>query len=394
MKKYQIITLTVIVLALLLAVTVSAQQTIEPIPDQLVNPNAHISWPPPIYVLRGQFTIRGSANLPSMTSYFIEFRPLAEDLSPQDEIAPWFPAVLPTAAAVQDDILGVWNTTTAPDGVYELRMTINIASAEPFYFRVSPLRVENNPPPFAVTPTPQPVIQATSTSVPQVVAPTLIPTPTAFDTTPRVTAIVDANVRRGDSTQYEVMGALLTGQSAQVVGISSFGSNWYLIQLPNGTRGWIAPSVVNASGNMANVPLVSPPAPPTPTFTPTPAAQVNLVAGNITFNPASPNCAQTFNVFVDIANFGTTANTITGTISVVDTRAADGSVQQTTVGAFGVIQPGQTINVGPIPITVSTYYGEEHRISIVVDSAGQIAETNEGDNSNVKAYTLNKASCP
>ncbi|MCB9449839.1 MAG: SH3 domain-containing protein [Anaerolineaceae bacterium] len=392
MKNYRFIALAVVILALVFAFTVSAQQVIDPIPDQLVNPNAHISWPPPIYVLRGQFTIRGSANLPSMTSYLIEFRPLNPDLSVPDETAPWFPAVLPTAAAVQDDILGVWDTATAPDGVYELRMTINIANADPFYFRVSPLRIENNPPPFAVTPTPLPVIQPSAT--PQVSAPTLIPTPTAFDTTPRVTAIVDANVRNGDSTQYNVIGALLTGETAEIVGLSTMGSNWYLIRLPNGARGWIAPSVVNVSGTLSNVPFVAPPPPPTPTFTPTPVAQVNLVAGNVTLSPASPNCAQTFNVFVDVANFGTTANTISGSISVVDTRTADGSVQQTTVGVFGQIQPGQTINIGPIPITVSTYYGEQHRITVTVDSAGQIAETNEGDNVNSTTYTLNKASCP
>jgi uncharacterized protein YgiM (DUF1202 family) len=394
MKNHRIIALVLVAVILAVALTVSAQQTIEPVPAQPVNPNAHINWPPPIYVLRGQFTIRGSANLPSMTSYFIEFRPLREDLTAQDENAPWFPAVLPTAAAVQDDVLGIWDTATAPDGVYELRLTINIAGTTPFYFRVSPLRVENEPPPFAITPTPLPVIQASATPLPQVVAPTLILTPTALDTTPRVSALVDANVRRGDSTQYDVLGALLAGETAQVVGRSSTGSNWYLILLPNGARGWIAPSVVTPSGNMSNVPLVSPPPPPTPTFTPTPLAQVNLVAGNITLSPSTPNCAQTFNVFVDIANFGTTANTISGSISVVDTRAADGSVQQTTVGVFGIIQPGQTVNVGPIPLTVSTFYNELHRITITIDSAGQIAETNEGDNVNSLTYTLSKASCP
>lgn len=393
MRKHLFTALLLTALLLAVVVTVSAQQIIEPISAQLVNPNGNISWPPPIYVLRGQFTIRGAANLPNMTSYYIEFRPLAADFSVPDENAPWFPAVLPTTAAIQDDVLGVWDTQTAPDGVYELRLTINIANASPYYFRVSPLRVENTPPPFAITPTPLPVIQAPPTQIPQVL-PTLLPTPTAFDTTPRVTALVDANVRTGDSTQYGILGSLLTGQTAEVVGISSFGTNWYLIRLPDGRRGWIAPSVVNVSGNIGSVPQVAPPPPPTPTFTPTPATSVNLVAGIVTFNPAAPNCNQTFNVSVDIANFGTTANLSGGSIYIVDTRTADGSVQQTTVGAFGIIQPGQTINVGPIPITVSTFYNEEHRITVTVDSAGQVPETNEGDNVNARTYILAKASCP
>ncbi|MBZ0276716.1 MAG: hypothetical protein K8I60_11250, partial [Anaerolineae bacterium] len=105
-------------------------------------------------------------------------------------------------------------------------------------------------------------------------------------------------------------------------------------------------------------------------------------------------CNQTFNVSVDIANFGTTANLNGGSIYIVDTRTADGSVQQTTVGAFGIIQPVQTINGGPIPITVSTFYNEEHRITVTVDSAGQVPETNEGDNVNARTYILAKASCP
>lgn len=393
MRKHLFTALLLSAVLLAVVVTVSAQQIIEPSSAQLVNPNGNINWPPPIYVLRGQFAIRGAANLPNMTSYYIEFRPLAADFSVPDENAPWFPAVLPTTAAIQDDVLGVWDTLTAPDGVYELRLTINIANAAPYYFRVSPLRVENNPPPFAITPTPLPVVLATPTQILQVL-PTLLPTPTAFDTTPRVTALVDANVRNGDSTQYGILGSLLTGQTAEVVGISSFGTNWYLVRLPDGRRGWIAPSVVNISGNIANVPQVAPPPPPTPTFTPTPATSVNLVAGIVTFNPAAPNCNQTFNVSVDIANFGTTANLSGGSIYVVDTRTADGSVQQTTVGAFGIIQPGQTINVGPIPITVSTFYNEEHRITITVDSAGQVPETNEGDNVNARTYILAKASCP
>src|SRR5687767_9759304 len=93
----------------------TATPTVEP-----VNPNANVSWPPPVYVLRGQFTLRGSANLPNMSNYFIEFRPLNPDATVVDEDALWTPATLPSTAAVQDDVLGVWNTTSAVDGLYEL----------------------------------------------------------------------------------------------------------------------------------------------------------------------------------------------------------------------------------------------------------------------------------
>lgn len=379
-----------VVLALLLGVvmTVSAQ-TPTPTPP---NPNANISWPPPVYVLRGEFNVRGSANLPNMSGYFLQFRPLAQDLTVPDEEAPWLPASLPSTQAVQDEVLGAWNTATVPDGVYELRLTINVTGGDPVYFVVSPIRVENNPPPFAGTAIP---VLPTSLAPTQAL-PTLLPTPTAFDTTPRATANRNANVRRGDGTNYEVIGGIQAGDVVPIVGISSFGTGWYLIELPNGSRGWVAPSVVDATGDLSGVPRVAPPAPPTPTpipATPTPTSQVNLVAGNFRFDPGSPKCNQTFNVYMDVANFGTVTSPST-TLLVQDYRLADGTFQEGTNGGIPPIAPGQTISIGPIPITVKTYYNEQHRLLMLIDPNSQIFETNEGDNAKEAIYTLEKAGCP
>jgi hypothetical protein len=118
------------------------------------NPNGNISFPPPVYVLRGQVEIRGSANLANMTGYFLEYRELNADLTANEDSL-WFPAVLPRAAAVLDDVLGVWDTTQTPDGLYELRLTVSISGAPPFLYVVSPLRVENEPPPFVIMTMPQ-----------------------------------------------------------------------------------------------------------------------------------------------------------------------------------------------------------------------------------------------
>jgi hypothetical protein len=377
-------------LIFLVAMTVQAQTSPTPTATP-ENPNATITWPPPVYVLRGQFQIRGSANLPNMSGYFIEYRPLGSDLNPTAPDAPWLPATLPNKAAIQDDVLGTWDTATVPDGIYELRLTVNVTGGQPVSALISPVRVENNPPPFAQIPT-----QAATEAV--------LPTATlqaaltaTTDPTPRVTARLSANVRRGDSVIYDAIGALQKGESAPIVGISSFGTGWYLIQLPTGGRGWISNTVVDVSGDLSNVPSVQPPPPPTPTpipATPTPTAQANLVAGNFRFDPGSPKCSQTFNIYLDVANLGTAANASSGTISVQDFRVADGSLQQQTVGGFGIIQPGQTINVGPIPLTVSTFYNEQHRIVMNVDSLNQVPETNEGDNTRVAVYTLEKGGCP
>jgi hypothetical protein len=217
-----------------------------------------------------------------------------------------------------------------------------------------------------------------------------------------ITASPTGNVRQGDSTFYPIITSLPTGTVLPIIGISNRGSGWYQVQLPDGRTGWVAPSIVTTQGDLTGVPRVSPPPPPPPTATPiptaipataVPASQTNLVAGNVSFDVGQPTCAQTFTVRFDVANLGTQANLIGGTISLVDTRAADGSQQGNTVGGFGIIQPGQTVNI-TMPLTISTWYNETHNITLVIDPSNQIPETTKGDNSRTISYTLAKGSCP
>lgn len=377
-----------LLLAAILSVTASVSAQATPTATPIPNPNANISWPPPVYVARSLFTVYGTANLPNMTGWFLEARPV-DSTANEDEN--WTPVTLVSKTPTQNSVLGVWDTTLADDGIYSLRLNVSLSNGTRVYALITPLRVENNPPPFASLGTPQPGNIPT-----QVGLPTLLPTPTAFSSTPQVTARINANVRRGDGTIFEVVGNLPAGTTVPVIGISSLGTNWYLVVLPNGLQGWIAPSVVDVTGNLGSVPRVNPPAPPTSTpipVTATPNSTVNLVAGNFRFDPGSPNCGQTFGIYMDVANFGSSFSP-SGTISVIDYRQADGSFQTSTLGAFPAIAPGQTINVGPIPLTVSTYYNENHRLLMTVDGSNQIFETNENDNTKDAIYLLNKASCP
>jgi len=302
---------------------------------------------------------------------------------------PWAPAVLPTAAAVQDDVLGVWDTSVVPDGVYELRLTINRQGDVPFFFRVSPLRVENTPPPFAATATPM-VIQLTPTF-----EETPIPPATPTPSTPTVTANLNANVRLGDGTNYPVIDVLLEGQSASIIGISSFGTGWYNIELANGRRGWIAPSVVTVSGDTSNLPRINPPPVPTPaataTFTPVPTS-ANIVIDAVNIDPFPLNCGETASINVTIRNAGSGATNSGGSIFVSDIHVSDGQQQQSTVGTFPVLNPGQTF-VSQMRLTVSTYFNERHRLNITVDSNNQVAETNDGDNFWSSEYDLKKSGC-
>ncbi len=392
--KRMLLWLTVVLFALPL--TVSAQAVT---PTVAPNPNATISWPPPVYVIRGQFQIRGTANLPNMTNYFIEFRPLNDDLTPQGGNDVWFPAILPSQAAVQDGVLGTWDTTLVTDGLYQLRLTVNVSQGTPVFDIVSPLRVENTPSPFEVPPTPIPTNTPLATSTPLAT-----PTPTE-DLTPRVTITSSptGNLRAGDSIFYNILASLPAGTTARILGISNRGTGWYQVQLDNGQTGWVSPSIVTTSGDLTNLQSVQPPPPPPPTptpiptavpFTPVPVSQANLVVGNVTFNPGSPQCNQAFQVKIDIANLGSQPTAAGGTVTVIDTRAADGS-QQGPAGStsFPVIQAGQTVNVTVI-LTIGTYYNEQHNITVNVDPGNQIPETTKGDNVKTLSYTLNKGGCP
>lgn len=78
-----------------------------------------------------------------------------------------------------------------------------------------------------------------------------------------------ANIRQSASTSSPLTGALPGGQSATVLGIAPNGA-FYNIQYNNLT-GWVALSVVNASGKCAGLPVVQPPpfvVPPTATPVP------------------------------------------------------------------------------------------------------------------------------
>lgn len=353
-----------------------------------VDPGANFSWPPPVYVLRGEFTLYGTANLDNMASYFIEYRRLNDDITANED-GLWLPATLPRASHVIDDALGVWDTTVVPDGPYELRMTINVTSGNPVFVILSPLRVENTPSPFVVAPTPEATLAPTGTPPPP---PTLQPTPTPFDLTPRVEAVTNANVRSGDGLNYPVISALLVGETAPITGISTTGSGWYQIELPNGGRGWISPAVARATGEMRDVPRIAPPPPPPPTATPTPATQANLVVQSITLSPDPPRCNQTFTITARVANMGSGSTDSGGSISVQDVYIGTGSVTGTTSGAFPPLGPGQTFDA-VMRLTVDTYYNEGHRLTLVVDSASQVTETNEGDNAGIREYTLARANC-
>lgn len=115
-------------------------------------------------------------------------------------------------------------------------------------------------------------VGATVTPVLPRPTPTLIPPPSDVA---QLTATTNLNVRGGPGTQYEILGVLLYGQQAEIIGRNS-DATWWQIKFPGASQGmgWVAAAFATAM-NIANIPIVhAPPPPPPPPPTPTPAPNV------------------------------------------------------------------------------------------------------------------------
>lgn len=252
---------------------------------------------------------------------------------------------------------------------------------------------------------------STDTQATQAPANTTAPPPTsppAQPTQPQASAPVatfsqPVNVRRGPGTIFNPpIGSFNAGQTAEILGRNPAG-DWYKVRYGSG-EGWVFASLVSVTGDTSAlpvdqgppVPTSAPPtaAPPTaiPAATTAPATTANLVAGIVVLNPPSPVCNQTFSIGFDVANLGSERTAASGTVTLQDVRAADGSVQQETIGGFPVLEPGQTFRVD-MALTVSTWFDEDHRLILVIDPNNQIPETQDGDNRVELTYRLSKGNC-
>lgn len=98
-----------------------------------------INWPPPVYDLAGRITVTGTVNISGLRNYFLEVAPYAE----AGATVFWTPVSLPRRDAVIDGPLGEWDTTTFPDGLYQLRLRVVLESGASEFYTVTPLRLLN-----------------------------------------------------------------------------------------------------------------------------------------------------------------------------------------------------------------------------------------------------------
>jgi len=130
----------------------------------------------------------------------------------------------------------------------------------------------------AILVTPEPVAPTFTVSPTATPEPTTSPEPTATATppatptpaAPQVIAASTVNVRGGPGTSYPVVAALPPNVPVAIIGQNEAGT-WWQIEGPDGSRGWVAGSVVEAR-HASGVPVAAappPPAPPTPVPAPT-----------------------------------------------------------------------------------------------------------------------------
>ena len=238
----------------------------------------------------------------------------------------------------------------------------------------------------------QPTTAQTDAPPPTDAPPTNTPTPSV----PMATFTTGVNVRRGPNILFDPpIGSFAANDTSEIVAVNPDRS-WYKVVYFN-AEGWVFGNLLTTTGDIDSLPVDA--GPPVPTLTPvpptpipvtnTPQRNVNIVVGNITTDPNNPECGNTFRIFVDIANLGNDRSP-GGSLNIVD---SSNGLESRTQGAFGEIDAGQTINVGPIPLTVDTNHSVEHVLAVIADPSNSIGESNENDNRGERKYTLRRGGC-
>ena len=89
----------------------------------------------------------------------------------------------------------------------------------------------------------------------------------ASELLPTTQAIVFSDraiIYNGNSEDFDAISELAQGTRVNIVGVSMLAPNWYLVDLPEGGTGWIAPDSVQVEGNPRTIGGVIPPATPIP----------------------------------------------------------------------------------------------------------------------------------
>jgi hypothetical protein len=139
---------------------------------------------------------------------------------------------------------------------------------------------EPEQPPGPPSETPFPTATATATQIP---TETLTPTPE----TPIVMVTLNTNCRVGPGVAYDLLGALLVGEKAEIIALASSGP-YVIIDNPNkpGELCWLWLEYAQITGNTNPLPLMTPP--PTPTPKPFTVKSVTASVDNDSYTGSCP----------------------------------------------------------------------------------------------------------
>ncbi len=171
--------------------------------------------------------------------------------------------------------------TETPEGPSDLALTVT-AQAQ-ILAEVNNAEVpENNSPQSE----PLSSAQATNTPIPlPTITPTIAasPTPnrTATPSIPIVSVSLDTNCRTGPGKAYDIVGALLIGESTEITGKNTSSGYWIVKNPDNPSKTcWLWGQYASVAGNTASLAEVSVPPTPTPVI---PAAPSNLSQSSICY---------------------------------------------------------------------------------------------------------------
>lgn len=125
--------------------------------------------------------------------------------------------------------------------------------------------IEEGQPEPTLLPSDIPTITPLPTDTP-IPTDTLTPTPSV----PQVHVDVNTNCRSGPGGIFDLVGYLLVGQQAEVVGQFANGDYWVIKNPSRPGECWLWGNYATLEGPVGQLPYFTPPPTPTPTFTPTP----------------------------------------------------------------------------------------------------------------------------
>ena len=294
---------------------------------------------------------------------------------------------------------------TDADGVQSAPASVSVSVVADSVIAVSD--VDEDPvdiDPTADTSAPDPATEAPTDTPPPTDPPTDAPPPTEVPptepTVPTARFNQGINVRSGPGLNFAPpIGAYAANNSAEILAVNLDGT-WYKVRFGSG-EGWVFANLTSVEGNINALPREAGPPTPVPTALPpptavpptaTPQGAVNLVVTNPFIDPPNPVCGQDFRVGMTIRNDGSIAGS-TGLSQIRDIHVGSGSENATSGGGLVAVtlQPGGT-HVVEWTFNINTFFNETHRIEYRTDINGEVAESNENDNSIGVDYVL--GACP